>query len=157
MQTSFKYLIVISLLTAMFCGCKKGGSTPEPIIPDTTKPTISIVKPTAGQIFVPGNTIAFQATFTDNVNLKNYDIAITKVVASAMVLKNVPVLEAWSYTKASTSFTSGVKQADITFDIPIPLLNTNSTSISPGKYNFKVTCVDGSDNSISTTIEININ
>jgi len=157
MQTSFKYLIVISLLTAMFCGCKKGGSTPEPIIPDTTKPTISIVKPTAGQVFVPGNTIAFQATFTDNVNLKNYDIAITKVVASAMVLKNVPVLEAWSYTKASTSFTSGVKQADITFDIPIPLLNTNSTSISPGKYNFKVTCVDGSDNSISTTIEININ
>ena len=157
MQTSFKYLIVISLLTAMFCGCKKGGSTPEPIIPDTTKPTISIVKPTAGQVFVPGNTIAFQATFTDNVNLKNYDIAITKVVASAMVLKNVPVLEAWSYTKASTSFTSGVKQADITFDIPIPLLNTNSTSISPGKYNFKVTCIDGSDNTISTTIEININ
>ena len=157
MQTSFKYLIVISLLTAMFCGCKKGGSTPEPIIPATTKPTISIVKPTAGQIFVPGNTIAFQATFTDNEKLKNYDIAITKVVVSAMVLKNVPVLEAWSYTKASTSFNSGVKQADITFDIPIPLLNTNSTSISPGKYNFKVTCVDGSDNSISTTIEININ
>ena len=157
MQTSFKYLIVISLLTAMFCGCKKGGSTPEPIIPDTTKPTISIVKPTAGQIFVPGNTIAFQATFTDNEKLKSYDIAITKVVASAMVLKNVPVLEAWSYTKASTSFTSGVKQADITFDIPIPLLNTNSTSISPGKYNFKVTCIDGADNSISTTIEININ
>ena len=157
MQTSFKYLIVISLLTTMFCSCKKGGSTPEPIIPDTTKPAISIVKPTAGQIFVPGNTIAFQATFTDNEKLKSYDIAITKVVASAMVLKNVPVLEAWSYTKASTSFTSGVKQADITFDIPIPLLNTNSTSISPGKYNFKVTCVDGSDNSISTTIEININ
>ena len=157
MQTTFKYLIVISLLTAMFCGCKKGGSTPEPIIPDTTKPTISIVKPTAGQTFVPGNTIAFQATFTDNEKLKSYDIAITKVVASAMVLKNVPVLEAWSYSKASTSFNSGVKQADITYDIPIPLLNANSTSISPGKYNFKVTCIDGADNSISTTIEININ
>jgi len=49
MKILIKYLIVASLLISALSGCKKGGSTvPVPVIPDTTKPTISIIKPTPG-------------------------------------------------------------------------------------------------------------
>ena len=155
MKTAFKYLIVISLLITMVYGCKKGGSTPVPI-PDTTNPTISITQPTAGQEFVSGNAITFKATFADNDNLKSYDIAISKVLATGFVLKNVPTPVAWIYTKPSASFTSGVKQQDINLsDIIIPMDITGSP-VATGDYNFKVTCIDGSGNSTSTTIIIKI-
>ena len=156
MKNAAKYLFILSLLTTIVYGCKKGGNTPASI-PDTTLPTISITKPTAGQAFVPGNTITFQAAFADNEKLASYELAITKVIASGIIPKNVQVYEPWAFTKASTSFSSGIKQADVNLDIPIPLLNDNSTSITTGKYNFKVTCLDGAGNKNETTIEININ
>jgi hypothetical protein len=159
MKTSSKYLIVISLIVFAFYGCKKGGSsTPDPVpVPDTTKPTISIIKPSAGQTFVAGNSIAFQATFSDNVSLKSYEIAISKVLTGGLTLKNVPTSVPFSYLKSSTNFTPGVKQQEINLsDIVIPS-NTATTIVTPGKYNFKVTCVDGSNNSAETTLEININ
>ena len=157
MKIFVKSLFLACLLISMLYGCKKGGTTPDPIIPDTTKPTISITKPTAGQAFIPGNTIDFQATFADNVKINSYDIAVTHLPPVAFMLKNVPVPVAWSYTKGSTSFGSNVKQQEINLsDIAIPLL-IGSSPVATGKYYFKVICVDGSNNSVSTTIEININ
>lgn len=156
MKNTLKYLIVISLLITMVYGCKKS-STPEPIIPDTTLPTISITKPTAGQVFVPGNTITFQATFADNEKLASYEIAINKVIAGGFILKNVVIPVDWSYTKSSTNFTSGVKQQEINLtDIIIPM-DISGKPVATGKYNFKVTCVDGSGNKKDNTVEININ
>jgi len=157
MRNALKFLVVISLLITTIFGCKKGGSTPEPVIPDTTKPTISVVKPTAGQAFIPGNTIPFQATFADNVKISSYEIAITNLPPIGFVLKNVPTPVAWSFTKASTSFSSNVKQQEINLsDITIPLL-IGTSPVATGKYYVKVTCVDGSNNSVSTTVEISIN
>lgn len=154
MKIAVKYLIIFCLLAATFVGCKKKGVI---VIPDTTKPTITIIKPTAGQIFVAGNTILFQANFSDNEKLKSYEIAVSKVVTGGLILKVVPTSIDFSYTKPSTSFTAGVKQQEINLsDIVIPA-NTATTITTPGKYNFKVTCVDGSGNSNSTTVEININ
>ena len=142
---------------ATFSGCKKGGGTPEPAISDTTKPAISITKPIAGQVFVAGNTITFQATFSDNEKLKSYEISISKVATGGFILKNVPASVSFSYIRSSTSFSSGVKQEVINLsDIIIPA-NTATTIVTPGKYNFNVTCLDGSHNSTQTTIEININ
>jgi len=156
MKNAVKYLIINSMLIIMVCGCKKGSTTPDPIIPDTTKPTISITQPTAGKEFVAGNTITFQATFADNVKLKSYDITISKVLATGFILKNVPTPVAWSYVKSATSFTSGVKQQDITLsDIIIPM-DISGSPVATGDYNFKVNCIDGSDNSISTTLVIKI-
>lgn len=157
MKTTIKYLIVITLLITVFYGCKKGGTTPDPVIPDTTVPAISIAKPTAGQTFVPGNTILFQATFSDNEKIASYEIAITKVIASGLILKNVVTPVDWSYTKSSTSFTSGVKLQEINLtDIIIPM-DIGGKPVATGKYNFKVTCIDGSGNKKENTIEININ
>ena len=145
MKTAIKYLIVSTLLITVVYGCKKGGTTPEPIIPDTTVPTISVTKPTAGQVFVPGNTITFQASFTDNDKLGSYDIAITKKITSAFILKNVPTPVPWSYTKGSVSFPTGPKTTDITYDIHIPL-DINGSPLATGDYNFVVTCTDAAGN-----------
>ncbi len=140
MKNTVKVLIIICLGISSFYGCKKDKATP-----DTTIPTISITKPTASQAFLPGDTIIFQASFSDNAQLLNYTIAITTSVA-----------DGWSYTKASTNFTAGVKQQDITLkDIIIPI-NINGKPIAAGKYSMKVTCNDASNNMAETTLEINI-
>jgi len=149
MKTAIKHLIFITLLITVVNGCKKGGTTPDPIIPDTTKPSVSITKPTVGQIFIPGNTINFEATFTDNDKLASYDIAITKKIAGGFILKNVPSPVPWSYTKGSVNFPTGLKLKDITYDILIPL-DINAAPLSTGDYNFVVTCTDASGN-ITTT------
>ncbi|NEW81716.1 MAG: DUF4625 domain-containing protein [Mariniphaga sp.] len=157
MKTAIKHLIVIILLITVVDGCKKGGTTPDPIIPDTTLPSITITKPTAGQAFVPGNTITFQANFSDNEKLASYEIAIVKVIATGLILKNVVAPVDWSYTKSSTSFTSGVKLQEVNLtDIIIPM-DIGGKPVSPGKYNFKVTCLDGSGNKKENAVEININ
>jgi len=156
MQILSKYLILVGLLVSILACSKKGSVAPVPV-PDTTNPTITITQPAAGQVFAVGNTITFQASFADNDKLGSYSITVTKVLTSGMVLKNVPTPVAWSYSKTATSFTSGVKQQNITLnDITIPLL-IGTSPVLTGKYNFNVSCVDGSNNSASTTIEININ
>ena len=147
------------LLTAsVITGCKKKDTTVTPVVvPDTTKPTITITQPTAGQVFTIGNTISFQASFSDNELLKTYDITISKVVTSGMILKVVPTPVAWSYSKIATSFNTGVKTQAITLsDIVIPTI-INSSPVATGKYNFKVTCTDGSNNTAETILEITIN
>lgn len=158
MRTTVKCLIITSLFTIGFTGCKKGGgTTPDPIVPDSTKPTITITKPTAGQSFNVGNSIAFQATFSDNIQLKSYEIAISKVITGGFILKNVLTPVNWSYAKSATTLSASPKQQEITLsDIVVPL-DINGNPVSTGKYNFKVTCVDSSNNSTETTLEININ
>lgn len=157
MRISIKHLIVFCLLITTYSNCKKGGSTSEPPVPDTTNPTISIIKPTAGQAFVPENSIAFQASFADNNNVKSYSITITKFIAGGFILKNVSVPVVWSYTKSATNFTTGIKQQDITLnDIVIPT-DISGSPVSTGDYNFKVTCMDDAGNTASTTLIIKIN
>ncbi|MEI6140062.1 MAG: DUF4625 domain-containing protein [Mariniphaga sp.] len=150
-------ILVFSFLTLVLCtGCKKKDTTPV-VVPDTTKPIITITSPTAGQTFIVGNTIPFQASFSDNELLKTYEITISKVITSGYILKNVPTPVAWSYSKSATSFNTGVKQQPITLsDITIPTM-INTSAVATGKYNFKVTCIDGSNNSSETILEININ
>ena len=150
-------VLIFTILTLFLCvGCKKKDTTPV-VIPDTTKPIITITSPTAGQSFIVGNTIPFQASFSDNELLKTYEITISKVITGGFILKNVPTPVAWSYAKSATSFNTGVKQQSITLnDITIPTL-INSSPVATGKYNLKVTCVDGSNNSSEIILEININ
>ena len=158
MKIPVKYLIFISLFISLLSSCKKGGTTgPNPAIKDTTKPTITIVKPTAGQVFVAGNTISFQATFADNEKLKSYDIVISQKLVSGLILKIVPTSVPYSYTKSSTSLSSVSKSQEITLnDITIPS-NTATNIVTPGKYNCKVTCLDASNNTAETILEFTIN
>ena len=155
MKHSINQLICLSLFISIIAGCSKGGSNPPVVIPDTTKPSISITNPTPGQAFIAGNTIPFQATFSDNEALKNYDISISKKITGAFSLKVVPTSVPFSYTKSATAL-SGKTQSVTLSDIMIPV-NTATTIVTTGVYNFKVNCTDSSNNSYSTTIEITIN
>ncbi len=155
MKSSVKHLIGNGLLILILVGCSKGGSNPPVVVPDTTKPTISISNPTAGQAFVAGDNIPFKATFADNVALQSYAISIDKKVLGGMVLKVVPTSVPFSYSKPTTSI-SGKSQEIILNGITIPT-NTPTEVVSIGVYNLNVTCVDSSSNSYSTTMEININ
>lgn len=157
MITPTKCLIIACLLVVNFTGCNKGGSTgPDPVIPDTTKPTVVITKPTAAQVFAPGSPIIFEASFSDNVKLKSYEIKVSKVVTGGLIVKNVPLSVSFSYIKDATSFNTDAKKQSITLsDINIPA-NNPIAIVTPGNYNFEVSCLDASDNKVSTTIVISI-
>lgn len=146
----------ICFLTGLVIYIVSGCSNPLVVVPDTTKPTISITKPTPGQIFTAENTILFQARFSDNEKLKSYDINVSKKVLGGLNLKVVPTSTPFSYTKSSTSLSGGKSQDVSLSDITIPA-NTATNIKTPGTYNFKVNCIDGSDNSASTTLEITVN
>jgi len=155
MKYFIKYLFILGILIVTFNGCSKGGSNPPVVVPDTTKPTITITKPTAGQAFTAGSTILFAATLTDNEALKSCDVAISQKVTGSFALKVVPTSVPFTYTKSAISL--GGKSQDISLsDIIIPS-NTATTIVTPGVYNVKVTCFDSSNNSSSTIVEININ
>jgi hypothetical protein len=154
MSFPVRQLIIITALAAVISGCSKGGSNSPVVIPDTTKPTIVITAPTAGQIFSAGNNIPFQVTFSDNEALKSYDVAISQNLLGGLALKVVPTSVPFSYTKSTTTLSG--KSQDITLsDINIPV-NTLTTVVTTGGYNLKVTCTDGSNNIASTTLVINI-
>ena len=148
--------IAISLFLVIVTSCSKGGgSAPPVVIPDTTKPAITITNPAPGQVFVAGASVPFQATFTDNEALKNYDVAISKKVVGGFVLKVVPTSVPFTYTKSSAGL-SGKSQNVTLTDILIPA-NTATTIVTTGVYSVKVNCTDSSNNTNSTTVEININ
>jgi len=157
MKTTLRLFLMTCLMISTLACSKKGGSTPDPIVADTTKPIISISKPTAAQAFNSGTTIPFEVSFSDNTKLGTYEVAITKVTTGGYILKNVPTSVPFSYTKSSTNFTTGVKQQTITLtDIAIPANNT-TTVTTPGNYNLKVTCYDASANKAETILVFSIN
>jgi len=59
--------------------------------------------------------------------------------------------------RSTSSFGLDVKQQEINLSDIVITSNTVTTIVTPGKYNLKVTCIDGSNNSSETTQEININ
>lgn len=152
MKSFIKLLLGYCTMIILLSGCSKGGSS---VAVDVTNPTISVTSPTAGQSFVAGNTIPFQVTFADNIALKSYEVAITKNLTGGLVLKVVPTSVPFNYTKSTTTL-SGKSQVITLTDVIIPA-NTATTLVTTGTYNVKVTCVDSSNNSYSTTVQININ
>ena len=155
MKSTIKYLIVVNLLAGILSGCSKGGSNPPVVVPDTTKPTITITNPVAGTTFSAGSNIPFQATFADNVALQSYSVAVSQKVLGGLALKVVPTSVPFTYTKSTTGL-SGKSQPITLSDINIPA-NTATTIVTTGVYNLKVTCTDSSNNSANTTLEITIN
>ncbi len=154
MRSPIRQLIVIFVLAAVISGCSKGGSNSPVVVTDTTKPSILITAPTAGQQFSAGNNIPFQVTFSDNEALKSYDVAISQNLLGGLILKVVPTSVPFTYTKSTTTLT-GKSQVITLSDINIPS-NTLTQIVSTGSYNLKVTCTDGSNNTTSTTLIINI-
>jgi hypothetical protein len=73
-----------------------------------------------------------------------------------MILKIVPLVKPFSYTKSGT-FGTGIKQQEVTLsDIVIPL-HTATELVATGKYNVKVSCTDAANNTAEVILEISIN
>ena len=147
MKKLCKWLIPVILLASVF-SCKKSTTTqdPTPVTKDTTKPTLTLVDPTADKSFVLGKSMHLQMDLSDDVELKSYKVTIAKS------LKGVETAD-WAYTNTWT-IPAGKKTLAVNHsEITVPLTVTGkSTTI--GKYDLTVSCLDASGNEASAAIAI---
>lgn len=136
-------------------GCNDDGETI-----DTSAPVIELENPAYGEFFAAGNSVHFEASFTDDIELGSYNIVIHDNFdghAHGRVAKanEDPGLLKWSFNQ-SYDFAPGLKNSDVNLhdELEIPQ-NTMA-----GPYHFIVSALDKSGNSTSyqdgSTIEIEI-
>jgi hypothetical protein len=154
--------IVWNTLTAMMflvlwgmSGCNDDGETI-----DTSAPVIELEDPAYGEFFVAGNSVHFEASFTDDIELGSYKIDIHNNFdghAHGRVAKanDDPALIKWSFSQ-SFDFAPGLKISNVLLhdELEIPQ-NTMA-----GPYHFIVSAVDKSGNATSyqdgSTLEVEI-
>ena len=107
---------------------------------DEENPVINLFKPVEGSTFVGGTVIPFEATFTDDVELKNYQIDIHQNFEGG-------VLDAWTYDV--TNQLDNASKAE-TADCNL------AEDINSGEYVFRVFCRDQALNEVETQVLINI-
>lgn len=147
MKIVLKWIMPI-LLLLFVVSCKKGGTTDVPpvVVPDTTKPTISMVDPTPSKIITLGTAMHLQMDLSDNVELKSYKVAITKS------LKGVTTSD-WAYANTWT-IPAGKKTLAVNHnEILVPLTYTGN-QVTLGNYDVLITCTDLAGNEATTTVVI---
>ena len=146
MKIILKWIMPV-LLVLLIISCKKGGTTDlPPVVPDTTKPTISLVDPTASKIITLGTAMHLQMDLSDNVELKSYKVAITKS------LKGVTTSD-WVYSN-TWSIPAGKKMLAVNHnEILVPLTYTGN-QVTLGNYDVLITCEDLAGNSATTSIVV---
>lgn len=147
MRKCLKWFIP-ALLLLISISCKKNGTTDTtPVVtPDTTKPVISLVDPTAGLSYSLGAAIHLQMDLSDNVELKSYRVVIAKST-KGLQTSDWAYSNTWQLTAGKKSF--AVNQSEIV----IPLTVTgNQTTL--GNYDLTITCADLAGNETSTSVLI---
>ncbi|MCX6219433.1 MAG: DUF4625 domain-containing protein [Bacteroidia bacterium] len=147
MKIVLKWIMPV-LLVLFMVSCKKGGTTDVPpvVVPDTTKPTISLVDPTPSKIITLGTAIHLQMDLSDNVELKSYKVAISKS------LKGVTTSD-WAYSNTWT-IPAGKKTLAVNHsEILVPLTYTGN-QVTLGNYDVLITCEDLAGNSATTSIVV---
>ncbi|MEI7831120.1 MAG: DUF4625 domain-containing protein [Prolixibacteraceae bacterium] len=148
MKIAVKWMIPF-LILLIVVSCKKGGSTPDPvvppvIVPDTTKPVISLVDPTPSKTIVLGTALHLQMDLSDNVELKSYKVVISKS------LKGVTTSD-WAYSNTWT-IAAGKKTFAVNHnEILVPTTYTGN-SVTTGNYDMLITCTDLAGNEATTTV-----
>lgn len=120
---------------------------------DDVKPTISIVSPTDEQGFVPGDTIWFEATFTDDVELKSYKIEIHDDFDGHDHKSSV--LGAWHYD-GSWDFEKAQKTVNLKHGHIVIPTEVDGQPIAEGDYHFGVYCADAAGNETQVFILVEI-
>jgi hypothetical protein len=140
-------ILVLMLLTAFACGGDKSVTeTPPIVVPDTTKPVITLADPTPAKTIILGATLHLQMDLSDNVELKSYKVTIAKS------LKGV-VTSDWSFTQTWT-IPAGKKTITINHsEITVPLTVTGNQTTT-GNYDMTILCTDMAGNENSTTLTI---
>mgnify|MGYP001568964648 CR=1 FL=1 len=140
------YLLFIFLQVS---ACKKVNTTIPDVVPDSTKPVISLIDPTNNKVILLGTSLALELDLSDNKELKSYKVEIHKS------LKNVDTsdwtyVNTWTIAPGKTIFK--VKHSEIL--IPFTFTSKNVTT---GNYEMVVTCTDTSGNEATTNIIIVLN
>ncbi|MCK9641177.1 MAG: DUF4625 domain-containing protein [Prolixibacteraceae bacterium] len=141
-------LILPVLLVLVNVSCKKNSTTDGSpvVVPDTTKPTISLVDPTASKIITLGTSMHLQMDLSDNVELKSYKVTISKS------LKGVTTSD-WAYTNTWT-IPSGKKTLAVNHnEILVPLTFTGN-QVTLGNYDMLITCTDLAGNEATSSIVV---
>ena len=141
-------LILPVLLVLVIFSCKKNSTSDGPpvVVPDTTKPTISLVDPTASKIITLGTAMHLQMDLSDNVELKSYKVTISKS------LKGVTTSD-WAYTNTWT-IPSGKKTFAVNHnEILVPLTYTGN-QVTLGNYDMLITCTDLAGNEATTSLVV---
>jgi hypothetical protein len=148
MKNSFKWLIPVLLIFAVY-SCKKSGTTDTPVVvPDTTVPLITLTDPTPGKSFVLGTALHLQMDLSDNVGLKTYKVVISKS------LKGVGTSD-WAYNSMEISIPAGKKTFAVNHsDIVVPLTGAGGNQTTTGNYDMTITCLDTSNNESSKSLTI---
>lgn len=143
-------LAVIASASTLMVGCSKSNDeTPA----DTDKPNIQVVSPANEQVFLPGDTITFNANFSDNVELNSYKIDIHFGTGHDHKSTNDSIT--WTYQK-SWNFEAGLSSASISHNEVIIPTEIDGKTIAPGEYHFLVYCTDkaGNENFMALSIDI---
>lgn len=148
MNKMFKGLSFLVLALALFA-CKKSSTTSEPppvVVPDTTKPTMTLVDPVADKTFTLGKPLHLQMDLSDNKELKSYKVTVAKS------LKGLDTAD-WAFSQTWTipagSKTFAVNHNEIT----IPLTVTGKATTT-GKYDVTVILSDTSGNETSVSVAV---
>ncbi len=155
MKIYFPRMISIFIIGSLFlvsCGGDSGNE--EPIVNDTTNPSISIEQPTDNQHLIMGGSFYFKGTFTD-------DIELDKVVFSLQDQKPGKAYgatglddEPWKISDETINL-SGTSQT-IDSDIFDTEANGIPYNIYTGIYTLSVTCYDKAGNFSTETLNIDI-
>lgn len=139
-----KYFLSVFFAALLFTACTNNG---DEVVKDMEKPVISdgaVPSPIDCQVYKKGETIAVRYTFTDNVELGNYNIEIHNNFdhhshsTSAVECEFFPIKSAvnpFIYNK-TFSIPQGSKTYEAKADIVIP------TNIDSGDYHFEITVSD---------------
>ncbi len=146
MNKTLKWIIPV-ILILIGVSCKKSNTTEPPAPkPDTTVPTINVVDPTPGKTFVLGTPLHLQLDLSDNVELKSYQVVITKS------LKGVQTSD-WAYNFTWTIPAGKKTQVVNHSEITVPLTVT-ANQTTTGNYDMTVTCLDAAGNKTNASLMI---
>lgn len=120
---------------------------------DDVKPTINIVTPTDEQGFEPGDTIWFEATFADDVELKSYKIEIHDDFDGHDHKSSV--VGAWHYD-GSWDFEKAQKTANVKHGQIVIPIEVDGQPIAEGDYHFGVYCADAAGNETQVFLLVEI-
>lgn len=135
--------IIMFLITASIAIAGASCSKDEA---DKIKPVINLISPADHEEFRPGETIKFEAEFTDNVELKQYKIDIHFDDGHDHKSVQNGGME-WEFEHVASL--SGTSQR-ILLEILIP------ETAKHGEYHFMVFCTDAAGNESFVTIDIEI-
>ncbi len=153
-----RYFTYAAFVILFFASCTGDN---EPVVKDMEKPAIvdgAMPSPINCEVYSKGDIIPFRYTFTDNVELGNFNIEIhnnfdhhshsTSAGNCEFEEKKKPV-NAWVYNK-DFSIPSGSKTYEAVVDIPVP------TDIDSGDYHFMIRLTDRSGSQQLKAVSIKV-